>query len=124
MKKSRVLERRGGNVIVEQTGEAKLWIFSYPLAVVVEADEHYPDAIGVRVLNGNLRQLAGAYRIDAVPGRHNQFVLRWHGIIEPDIPLPLFITAPTLRETVAEQFVGMIGEIERRAVLQAKRVPE
>jgi ribosome-associated toxin RatA of RatAB toxin-antitoxin module len=124
MKTSRVRERHGPRVVVEQNGEAKLLIFSYPIAVVVESEEHYPNTIRVRVLSGNLRQLAGAYRIDAVSGRRDEFVLRWRGIIEPDIPLPLFITAPGLRETVAEQFFGMIGEIERRGALQANRRPE
>lgn len=124
MKKSRVLERRGGRVIVEQIGEAKLLIFSYSIAVVVESEEHYPATIGVRVLTGNLRQLAGAYRIETVSGARDQFVLRWQGIIEPDIPLPLFITAPGLRETVAAQFFGMIGEIERRGMLPANGRPK
>lgn len=124
MNKSRVLERRGARVIVEQTGEAKVLIFSYPIAVVVESEEHYPITIGVRVLTGNLRQLAGAYRIERVSGAYDQFVLRWRGIIEPDIALPLFITAPGLRETVAEQFFGMIREIERRGMLQANGRPE
>jgi hypothetical protein len=33
--------------------------------------------------------------------------------------LPLFITAPGLRETVADQFVGMVREIERRGSAEA-----
>jgi hypothetical protein len=45
--------------------------------------------------------------------------LWWEGIIEPDIPLPLFIAAPGLRETLADQFDGMVEEIERRGLLQA-----
>jgi ribosome-associated toxin RatA of RatAB toxin-antitoxin module len=124
MKRSRVLQRHGDRVVVEQTGEARFLIFSYPIDVVVESEEHYPVTIGVRVLRGNLRQLAGAYRIEALSGARDQFVLRWQGIIEPDIPLPLFITAPGLRETLAEQFFGMVGEIERRGVVQANRRPE
>jgi hypothetical protein len=99
-------------------------IFHYPIAVVVESDEHYPAMIGVRVLSGNLKQLAGGYRIETAPGGRDQFVLRWQGIIEPDIPLPLFMTAPGLRETVTEQFLGMIDEIERRGILQANSRPE
>ena len=93
MKSSRVLERRGSTVTVEQIGEARFLIFRYPIAVVVESDEHYPATIAVRVLSGNLRQLVGAYRIETVAGRPDQFVLRWSGIIEPDLPLPLFIAA-------------------------------
>jgi polyketide cyclase/dehydrase/lipid transport protein len=114
MRRSRVVARRGSTAIVEQTGEARFFIFHYPIAVVVESDEHYPATIGVRVLAGNLKQLAGAYRIETVPGARDEFVLRWRGIIEPDIFLPLFITAPGLRETVADQFLGMVKEIERR----------
>jgi ribosome-associated toxin RatA of RatAB toxin-antitoxin module len=124
MKKSHVLERRGGKAIVEQVGEAKVLIFNYPIAVVVESEERYPATIAVRVLSGNLRQLEGAYRIEPVSGVRDQFVLRWRGIIEPDIPLPLFITAPGLRETVGEQFLGMIREIERRRMLQANGRPD
>jgi hypothetical protein len=114
MKRSRLVERRGGTAIVEQIGEARFLVFHYPIDVVLESKEHYPRTIGVRVLAGNLRQLAGAYRIDTVSGAPDEFVLRWQGIIEPDIALPLFITAPGLRGTVTDQFVGMVREIERR----------
>jgi ribosome-associated toxin RatA of RatAB toxin-antitoxin module len=119
MRMSRVLQRHGPTVIVEQVGEARFLIFHYPIDVVVQSDEHYPATIAVHVLSGNLRRLAGAYRIETVPDSREQFVLRWQGIIEPDIPLPLFITAPGLRETVADQFVGMVREIERRGSAEA-----
>jgi ribosome-associated toxin RatA of RatAB toxin-antitoxin module len=118
MNSSRVIERRGNTAIVEQTGEASFWFFHYPIAVTVQSDEHYPAAIGVRVLTGNLRQLAGGYRIEAVVGRSEEFVVQWRGIIEPDIFLPLFITAPGLRQIVTDQFLGMIDEIERRGTLR------
>ena len=119
MRMSRVVQRHGATVIVEQVGEAKFLIFHYPIDVVVQSDEHYPATIAVHVLSGNLRRLAGAYRIETVPGTREQFVLRWQGVIEPDIPLPLFITAPGLRETVADQFAGMVREIERRGSAEA-----
>jgi len=118
MKKSHVLQRRGDTVIVEQTGEARIFIFRYTITVIVESDEHYPASIGVRILNGNLRQLAGGYRIDTVYGSRDEFRLQWRGIIEPDVPLPLFLTAPGLRDAVEDQFRGMITKIERRRALQ------
>lgn len=124
MRSSRVIERRGNTAIVEQTGEASFWFFHYPIAVTVQSDEHYPAAIGVRVLAGNLRQLAGGYRIDTFAGKQDEFVLQWRGVIEPDIFLPLFITAPGLRQIVADQFLGMIEEIERRGALRQTRRPD
>ncbi|HYZ41454.1 MAG TPA: hypothetical protein VE687_12635 [Stellaceae bacterium] len=48
-----MLERHGNTVTVEQSGEARLLIFRYPIAVVVQSDERYPATIGVRVLRGN-----------------------------------------------------------------------
>jgi ribosome-associated toxin RatA of RatAB toxin-antitoxin module len=124
MKRSRVLERRGNTAIVEQTGEASAFIFRYPITVIVESDEKYPAVISVRILNRNLRQLAGAYRIETVYGRSDEFVLGWRGIIEPDMPLPLFLTAPALRSAVEDEFFGMIREIERRRMLQTDGRPE
>jgi ribosome-associated toxin RatA of RatAB toxin-antitoxin module len=120
MKRSRVIDRHGNTAIVEQTGEASFLFFHYPIAVVVESDENYPAAIGVRVLSGNLRQLAGAYRIETVAGAAEEFILRWRGIIEPDISLPLFLTAPGLRQSVVDQFIGMVNEIERRQISSRK----
>lgn len=114
MKKSRTLTRQGTTATVEQIGEAQCLIFRYPIAVIVESDEHYPVMIGLRMLTGNLRQLAGAYRIETVHGSRDEFVLQWRGIVEPDIPLPFFITAPGLRDDVEHQFLGMVREIEHR----------
>jgi ribosome-associated toxin RatA of RatAB toxin-antitoxin module len=115
MKASRVLWRRGNRAAVEQTGEASFLLFRFPIRVVVEADEHYPAQIGVRVLSGNLRRLAGAYRIDAIAGAAGEYRLQWRGVVEPDTALPLFITAFAVRESVADQFRGMVNEIERRS---------
>jgi hypothetical protein len=119
-----VLQRHRGIVTVEQIGEASVWFFHFPIAVVVQSDEPYPATIGVRVLTGNLKQLAGAYQIEPVSGARDQFVLRWRGVIEPDIALPLFIAAPGLRDAVTDQFLGMIREIERRGRLEANNRPE
>jgi ribosome-associated toxin RatA of RatAB toxin-antitoxin module len=119
MRSSRVLERRRDGAIVEQTGEASFWLFHYQIAVTVKSDEHYPAAIGVRILRGNLRQLSGGYQIETMAGKPDEFRLQWRGIIEPDIFLPLFITAPGLRQIIADQFLGMIKEIERRGAVRA-----
>jgi ribosome-associated toxin RatA of RatAB toxin-antitoxin module len=123
MTSSRVLERRRNTAIVEQTGEASFWLFRYSIAVTVKSDEHYPAAIGVRILTGNLRQLVGGYQIETIIGKPDEFVLQWRGIIEPDIFLPFFITEPGLRQIVADQFLGMIREIERRVALQVNNRP-
>jgi ribosome-associated toxin RatA of RatAB toxin-antitoxin module len=116
--KSRVIERRGSAAIVEQTGEAGFLFFTYPIEVVVESLEEPPSFIGIRVLKGNLKQLHGGYRIEQASDKDDEFVLRWSGIIEPFISLPLFITVPLMRANISDQFLDMVKEIERRETLR------
>jgi ribosome-associated toxin RatA of RatAB toxin-antitoxin module len=114
MVKSHVIERRGSAAIVEQTGKAAILFFSYPIEVVVESLEKPPNFIGIRVLKGNLKQLDGRYRLEKTSDKDDEFVLHWSGLIEPSLPVPLFITVPLMRANISDQFSGMVKEIERR----------
>jgi ribosome-associated toxin RatA of RatAB toxin-antitoxin module len=115
---SHVIERRGGAAIVEQTGEAGFLFFTYPIDVVVESREEPPGFIGMRVLKGNLKQIDGGYRIEEISGKDDEYVLRWSGIVERPTLLPLFITVPLMRANIADQFRGMVNEIDRREALR------
>lgn len=122
---SRVIERRGNTVIVEQIGKAGFLFFTYPIEVVVESFEGPPSFLGIRLIKGSLKQLNGAYRIENTSGKNDEFVLRWSGIIESSISLPLFITVPLMRANISDQFHGIVKEIERRESLRsAKKVSE
>ena len=118
MMTSHVVERRGSAAIVEQTGKAGFLFFTYPIEVVVESPEEPPAFIGIRVLKGNLKQLDGGYRIEKTSYKDDEFVLRWSGMIEPSISLPLFITVPLMRANISDQFRAMVKEIERREALR------
>ena len=117
--KSRVLDRHGNKITVEQIGEAHLWFFTYIIDVVVESTEHQPRTIGIRVLKGNLKQLDGGYQLEPVNGKEGEFLLTWSGVIEPAIPVPVMIAVPLMRASISEQFAGMVREIERRQALRA-----
>jgi ribosome-associated toxin RatA of RatAB toxin-antitoxin module len=120
IRSSRVLERRGAITTVEQVGIAHLWFFRFSIDVVVETTEQPPHLIGIRVLKGNLKQLNGGYQLEKVNGSDDEFVLRWEGVIEPDIAVPQAIAVPLLRASLAEQFAGMVKEIERREALRVQ----
>jgi ribosome-associated toxin RatA of RatAB toxin-antitoxin module len=124
MRKSRVTDRQGSRVTVEQTGAAGFLIFTYTFDVVLESDEHPPSAIGVRLLRGNLKQLEGGYRIEPSPAREGEYILRWNGVVEGDIALPQVIAVPLMRARIEDQFYGMVREIERREALRIKAPPE
>jgi len=116
---SRVVSRQGAQLTIEQVGTARLWFLTYPISVTVTALEHPYEGIDVHLLQGNLRQLDGGYRIEPRPDGTTE--LTWSGSIAPDAPLPGFMRTPLLRRTISEQFTGMVREIERRADLSLAR---
>jgi len=121
MMTSHVVGRRGSTAIVEETGEAGFLLFSFPVDVLVASHEEPPSFIGIRVLEGNLKQLDGGYRIEKAGRQSDEYVLRWSGVIDRPTLLPLFISVPLMRAKIAEQFRGMVDEIERREALRTGR---
>jgi ribosome-associated toxin RatA of RatAB toxin-antitoxin module len=116
--RSHVIERHGNETIVEQSGEARLLLFSYPIEVTLASREHPPHRIDVRLLKGNLKRLDGGYRVE--PLGAGRLRLRWSGVIEPESALPPLIGEYLMRASVENQFLGMVREIERRAREEAR----
>jgi hypothetical protein len=112
LRRSRVLWREGTTAFVEEQGEARIWRFSMPLEVVLASSERPPYRIDVRLVSGNLRRLDGSYRI--APRADGTLLLSWTGRVEPDFWLPPYIGQALVRSSVADQFGGMVHEIERR----------
>ena len=119
--KSVVRERRGNRVVVEQTGEARFLVFSFPIEVRFEVNESPPDWIESRAVGGNLRRMDGRYDLRPVPGAGNRMELRYRGDIEPSFELPPLVGVAALRGMVEEQFSAMVAEIERRAAAGVPR---
>ena len=120
LRRSKVISRRGGTVVVEQSGEARFLMFTFPIDVTLEARERPPSSIDVRALAGNLRHFEGAYHVERQPG--GGAILRWTGNIIPDVSLPPLIGEVVMRMRIEDQFTGMVREIERRE--QARRLRE
>lgn len=112
MRRSRLLERRGATVVVEQSGEARFLFFSVPIDVTLAATERPPGALEVRMLKGSLKRLEGGYRIEPQPGGGVR--LTWRGLIEAE-SLPPLLGEMLMRGSIEDQFRGMVREIERRA---------
>jgi len=118
MRRSRVLERRGPAVIVEQSGEARFLFFSIPIEVTVSTLEQPPRSIEASMLKGNLKRLQGAYRIE--PRSGGRVLLAWNGTIEA-LSLPPLLGEMLLRASIEDQFRGMVREIERREAARRDR---
>lgn len=117
LKKSRVASRNGSTVVVEQSGEARFLMFSFPVDVVLEAVEKPHSSIRVRALSGTLRYLEGGYDVEAEPDS-GKFILRWVGTIAPDVSLPPLLGEVVMRMSIEDQFTGMVREIDRREALR------
>lgn len=114
--RSVVKERRGERLIVEQTGEARFLLFTFPVEVTYEVTESPQASMSSRAIAGNLKRMAGRYDIEA-DGRGAR--LRYAGFVDPDFDVPDFLETAALRSMVDEQFSALVVEIERRAAAQA-----
>jgi carbon monoxide dehydrogenase subunit G len=112
--RSVVRQRDGNRVVVEQSGEARFLLFSFPIEVRLEVTEGAPDWIVSRAVGGNLRRMNGRYDIKADATRNISSV-RYQGAIEPAFGLPPLVGVAAMRGMVEEQFTAMVAEIERRA---------
>jgi len=122
LRRSRVVGRRGATVTVEQSGEARFLMFTFPIDVTLEAYERPPSSIKVRAIAGNFRFFEGAYHVDPEPNG-GKVVLRWVGAIIPDVSLPPLIGEVVMRMRIEDQFTGMVREIERRESVRRAMEP-
>ena len=121
MRKSRIVERRGAVVVVEQTGEASFLFMTFPIEVTLISTERAPNAIEVSLQKGNLKRLDGAYRIEPqAGGRH---LLIWDGVVEA-ASMPPLLGEMVMRASIEDQFRGMVREIERRDALRREKEKE
>jgi carbon monoxide dehydrogenase subunit G len=115
MRRSRLIERRGPLVIVEQSGEAGFLFLSFPIDATLASTERPPHALEVRLLKGSLKRLEGAYRIEPQDG--GRILLTWTGTVEA-LSMPPLLGELVMRSIIADQFRGMVREIERRDALR------
>jgi ribosome-associated toxin RatA of RatAB toxin-antitoxin module len=118
MRRSRLLEWRGAVAVVEQIGEAGFLFLTFPIEVTLASTERPPYVLEVSMLKGNLKRLDGAYRIEPQPG--GRILLTWNGIVEAQ-SMPPLLGEIVMRSNIADQFHGMVREIERRDALRRER---
>ena len=111
MNQSRVVSRDGHAVVVDQSGEASLLFFTFPIQVRLAIEEQPYDRIESRAISGNFRELSGNYRLEV---RGTRLLLRYSGRMTPDFAVPPLIGTLLVRKTVAKRFRAMVDEILRR----------
>lgn len=108
---SRVVSRGRNSAVVEQKGEARMLIFSYPINVRLAVTEHPHERVESHAISGNFREMRNAYSLEQRQGR---VLLRYTGHLVPDFFIPPLIGTLALRRNVEETFRAMVEEMERR----------
>jgi carbon monoxide dehydrogenase subunit G len=112
LSRSAVQARSANRVVLEQKGEARFLVFSYPIEVRLEVLESPTGSITSRAIEGNLKRMRGRYDLREAGGA---IELRYVGELEPAFELPPIIGTLAVRTMVEQQFGAMVAEIERRA---------
>lgn len=115
MHSSRIVSRSKRRVIVDQSGEARLLFLSFPIQVRLEVEEFPYQRIVSRAIEGNFKDLRGAYSLEA---RGRRLLLHYSGSLTPDFSIPPLIGTILVRNTVEKRFGAMVDEILRRQRLR------
>jgi polyketide cyclase/dehydrase/lipid transport protein len=108
---SRVTARSAEGITVEQKGEARLLVFSFPIDVRLAVSESPPTRVISRAVAGNFREMSGSYVVDERQGRIR---LRYSGRMVPGFFVPPLIGTWVLRHNVETTFNALVDEIVRR----------
>jgi carbon monoxide dehydrogenase subunit G len=115
MQSSRIVSRSGRNVVVDQSGDARLLFFSFPMQVRLAIEEFPYERIVSRAVEGNIKEMSGAYTLE-VQGR--SVLLRYTGSLTPGFSIPRLIGTLLVRNTMEKRFGAMVDEIMRRQRLR------
>jgi ribosome-associated toxin RatA of RatAB toxin-antitoxin module len=111
LRSSRVVSRRGPVVTVEQSGDATLWPFYFPVEITFEIHETPQRGLESQAVAGSLRALTSSYALTPThPGTRLEYV----GHVVPGFALFGRIEQAAVERNVARQFRALADEIERR----------
>lgn len=121
MRSSRVVQRSGAQLLVEQTGVLGFLFFQQPVEVRLAVTEWPLQRITAHAVGGNLKEMEGSYTLETLPG--GAVRLSYSARLRPDFPVPPVVGTLVVRDALARQFTAMVNEILRRDAL-ARAAPQ
>lgn len=111
VRSSRVLQREGAAITVEQRGVVKLGIAGFPYATERRIELHAPAAIHATQTKGSLQRVESLMLLEPDgAGTH----LTYHLELVPSRLAGAVLSTRNLEQELAEQFGAIIGEMLRR----------
>ncbi|HET8877428.1 MAG TPA: SRPBCC family protein [Casimicrobiaceae bacterium] len=117
---SRVVERRGSAVVVEQSDEFALSFLRMPVRVMYEIDEFPRARLQSRARASGLPPLSSTFVLERTEAG---VTLEYAGYIGPGLPLLGRLEQPALQRAAIRDFEALVDEIERRAATRSTRPP-
>jgi hypothetical protein len=111
LKESRVIARQGAAVTVEQTGDARLWLFRMPLSITYAIVESAPSRLHSRAIAGSMRSLESDYELRS---EGHGVRLLYAGHVVPGFSLFGPFEERAVEQNVGHQLRALANEIERR----------
>ena len=118
LRSSRVTARRGATVMVEQSGDARLWQLHIPIEITFEITEIPPYLLHSRAVAGSLKWLVSSYTM--APTRYG-LRLDYVGHVIPGWEFLGQIEQSAIQQNIARQFQALADEIERATQAQDRR---
>jgi hypothetical protein len=115
MRSSRVIQRDGDRLLVEQRGEFGFLFFLQPVQVRLVVVESPQQLIVAHAVAGNLREMEGRYAVEKLPS--GEVRLSYSGRLVPEFPVPPLIGRMQVKRVLARQFTALVKEIHRRDAL-------
>ncbi len=113
---SKITNRKGDTLIVQQEGKAKYGFFSYAFASEREIRLEPVKRILARQLAGNAKQFASELELSQ---NGNATQARYHAEVTPDSGIGRTFGGPFIQHEVEEQFAAMAAEMRRRTTPQS-----
>jgi len=115
MRSSRVVQRNGDRVLVEQTGVFGFLFVQQLVEVKLAVVETPPRRIVAHAIGGNLREMEGRYELENLPT--GAIRLSYFGSAIPEFSVPPIVAKMVVRGILTKQFAAVVEEIVRRDAL-------
>lgn len=112
MQSSRVIEREGDRLLVEQKGMFGFLFFQQPVEARLAVTEMPQRSIVARSVAGNFKEMEGRYVLEPLPG--GEVRLSYAGRLVPAFTVPPVVGTAVVRNMLTRQFSAMAAEILRR----------
>jgi ribosome-associated toxin RatA of RatAB toxin-antitoxin module len=114
MRASELLERRGDDVLLRQTGRAGFGPFSRQFSVTLAVREVPMREVAAQAVDGDFRRFESSYRLTALDEAGTTRI-DYAASMEPKDGIPPLVGVPVMRIAMRRQFDALLAEVQRRA---------